>query len=159
MKKELVIVGILMIAIIALNGISQGYTVSSVDKITKDLNELKDIAQNMEEENDEVYMKETNEKNIEVINEKSKEMEESKSKEEIISNKIEKIKEDWYSINYKMSYYIEHDELEKVNSSMVKFEESFKLKEYKEGMTELENCKYILKHIKDKESINIINFF
>lgn len=133
MKKELIIVGIIIIAIIVLNGISQGYTVNSVDKITEDLNELKSIAQNMEEGKAE--------------------------NEEQIFKKIEKIKEDWSKINYKMSYYIEHDEMEKVNSSMVKLEESFKLKEYKEGMTELENCKYILRHIKDKESVNVINFF
>ena len=58
-----------------------------------------------------------------------------------------------------MSCYIEHDEMEKVNSSMVKFETAFNLDEYNEGIIERENCKYILKHIKEKESIRIINFF
>ena len=72
---------------------------------------------------------------------------------------IEKVKSDWSNINYIMSCYIEHDEMEKVNSSMVKFETAFNLDEYNEGIIELENCKYILKHIKEKESIRIINFF
>lgn len=131
MRKEVIIVILIIAIIFTVNAISQNFTIESVERITKDLDELESIA---------------------------KENEESKNKEEI-SKIIEKVKSDWSNINYIMSCYIEHDEMEKVNSSMVKFETAFNLDEYNEGIIELENCKYILKHIKEKESIQIINFF
>lgn len=131
MRKEVIIVILIIAIIFTVNAISQNFTIESVERITKDLDELESIA---------------------------KENEESKNKEET-SKIIEKVKSDWSNINYIMSCYIEHDEMEKVNSSMVKFETAFNLDEYNEGIIELENCKYILKHIKEKESIRIINFF
>ena len=69
------------------------------------------------------------------------------------------MEDEWKIINKKTSFYLEHDELEKVNSSMVKFKSFFELGEYSEAIPELENCKYILRHIKDKESLNPINLF
>ena len=131
MRKEVIIVILIIAIIFTVNAISQKFTTESVQRITKDLDELESMA---------------------------KENEESKNKEEI-SKIIEKVKSDWSNINYIMSCYIEHDEMEMVNSSMVKFETAFNLDEYNEGIIELENCKYILKHIKEKESIRIINFF
>lgn len=131
MRKEVIIVILIIAIIFTVNAISQSFTIESVQRITKDLEELESIA---------------------------KENEDGENKEEI-SKIIEKVKSDWSNINYIMSYYIEHDEMEKVNSSMVKFETAFNLDEYNEGIIELENCKYILKHIKEKESIRIINFF
>ena len=58
-----------------------------------------------------------------------------------------------------MSFYIEHNELEKVNSSLVRFKSYIELEDYQEAITELEECKYILEHIKDKQRMQIINLF
>ena len=54
---------------------------------------------------------------------------------------------------------LEHEELEKANVSMVKFKRYIQLEEYTEAIAELENCKYILDHIRDKEAMQIINLF
>ena len=61
--------------------------------------------------------------------------------------------------NKKTAFYIEHDELEKVNTAMTKFNSYFELEEYTEAIPELENCQYILNHIKEKESMQFINLF
>ncbi len=72
---------------------------------------------------------------------------------------IKDLNEKWTDINNKMSFYIEHDELEKVNSSLVKFKSYIELEEYSEAVPELEECKYILDHIKEKQRLKIINLF
>ena len=72
---------------------------------------------------------------------------------------IKDLNEKWTDINNKMSFYIEHDELEKVNSSLVKFKSYIELEEYSEAVPEIDECKYILDHIKEKQSLKIINLF
>ena len=37
-----------------------------------------------------------------------------------LNSEIKNLDENWTDINNKMSFYIEHDELEKVNTSLVK---------------------------------------
>lgn len=72
---------------------------------------------------------------------------------------IKDLNEKWTDINNKMSFYIEHDELEKVNSSLVKFKSYIELEEYSEAVPEIDECKYILDHIKEKQRLKIINLF
>ena len=78
---------------------------------------------------------------------------------EKLKEKIKTMEEDWKTINNKTALYIEHEELEKANVSMVKFKRYIQLEEYTEAIAELENCKYILDHIRDKEAMQIINLF
>ena len=80
-------------------------------------------------------------------------------KQEKLKEKIKTMEEDWKTINNKTALYIEHEELEKANVSMVKFKRYIQLEEYTEAIAELENCKYILDHIRDKEAMQIINLF
>ena len=134
MKRELIIAIIIVITIFSINAIFQNYTKVSVSKVTESLNNIKNIAE-------------------ELNNVSNEDLKNSMFAE------IDKLKRYWQERNRTMSYYIEHDELEKVNSSMVKFESYLQLEEYTEGIPELENCKYILKHIQEKQSINTINFF
>ena len=76
-----------------------------------------------------------------------------------LNNQIKELEDKWAQIDNKMSFYIEHNELEKVNSSLVKFKSYIELEDYQEAITELEECKYILEHIKDKQRMQIINLF
>ena len=76
-----------------------------------------------------------------------------------LQEKIKTMEEDWKIINRKTAFYIEHEELEKVNASMIKFKSYIQLEEYTEAIPELENCKYILDHIREKEKMQKINLF
>ena len=76
-----------------------------------------------------------------------------------LNNQIKELEDKWAQIDNKMSFYIEHNELEKVNSSLVRFKSYIELEDYQEAITELEECKYILEHIKDKQRMQIINLF
>ena len=82
-----------------------------------------------------------------------------KNSQQELQEKIKTMEEDWKIINRKTAFYIEHEELEKVNASMIKFKSYIQLEEYTEAIPELENCKYILDHIREKEKMQIINLF
>ena len=137
MKKEMIIVIIIVIAIITIDSFTHNYTKLSFSNLNDDLEQIREISESIEIEN-----QGNNEERQEELNEKIKTMEEK-----------------WKIINRKTAFYIEHDELEKVNASMVKFKSYIQLEEYTEAVPEIENCKYILNHIRDKEAMKIINLF
>lgn len=147
MKKELIIVIIIVIAIIILDTITHNYT-----KINEQLEQIKEISE-------EIYIMEKEQDIVENTSKEGKENDNKTSKQEKLKEKIKTMEEDWKSINNKTALYIEHEELEKANVSMVKFKRYIQLEEYTEAIAELENCKYILDHIRDKEAMQIINLF
>ena len=142
MQKEIIIVIIIVITIISADVLTQKYTKDSFTNINSKLYEIKRIGKELEE----IDKSDDNETKFQEKKEKLKE-------------KIEMMQRDWKKINKKTAFYIEHDELEKVNTSMTKFNSYFELEEYTEAIPELENCQYILNHIKEKESMQFINLF
>lgn len=133
MKKEIIIVIIIIITIVTLHIYSQNYTKKSIGVMYGKLDEIENIAKQLDE---------TGEGN----------------KEELYK-KIDDMQNEWSSINRKMALYIEHDELEKVNSSIILMKGYIQMEDYSQGIPELENCEYILYHIQDKQSLKITNLF
>lgn len=132
MQKEIFIVIIIIIAIVSIDVLTNNYTKKNFGRIDEKLEEIKKIG-------------------LSLINEEDKEDE--------LKNKLGELEKDWHNINSKTAFFLEHDELEKINSSMIKFKSYFELEEYTEAIQELENCKFILKHLQDKEAIDLINLF
>lgn len=127
MRKEIIIVFIIIIMIFATDILTQNFTKKSISLINEKLDNIKTS----------IINNETNDLNSEIKN----------------------LDENWTDINNKMSFYIEHDELEKVNTSLVKIKSYIEFEEYSEAVPELEECKYILDHIKEKQRLKIINLF
>ena len=130
MKKEIIIsVIIIIIAIVMGNIITQNYTAKSVNMITDDLEQLKSDL----------------------------------SKNEIDSDKatytVNKVYNDWSSVHDKMAYYIEHDELEKVETNITAMKSFVESGEYAESVSELDKTIFTLKHIEDKYVFNLQNVF
>lgn len=132
MQKEIFIVIIIIIAIVSIDVLTNNYTKKNFGRIDEKLEEIKKIG-------------------LSLINEEDKGDE--------LKNKLGELEKDWHNINSKTAFFLEHDELEKINSSMIKFKSYFELEEYTEAIPELENCKFILKHLQDKEAIDLINLF
>lgn len=127
MKKEMIIVSIILIATIIVNFITQKYTSDSVDKINSTLSEILKIAE--EEDSDK------------------------------LGSKFRELDTEWRKVNNNLAYYVEHDELEKVDTSIVTLKSYLNEQEYKEGITETKKCIFILEHIKDKGKLTVINLF
>ncbi len=129
MYKEIVICIIVVILIVSMDLISNNYT----KEVFNDMNENLGILR------EEMLKKE---KNNNKINEEIK--------------KVEKIWSDNYKI---LTCYIEHNELEKVAKQITLIKGNTDVKEYNQAIPQLDECIFILNHIKDKESLLIRNLF
>lgn len=129
MKKELIICSAIVIAIIIGNILTQGYTKEVVLSMDEELENLKEDL--LQEEVD----------------------------TEKVAGKITNIREEWEKRYQKLAYFIEHDELEKVETELTSLQANIETKEYKQGIPDLQKCIFILDHIKDKSSLQIKNIF
>lgn len=76
-----------------------------------------------------------------------------------IEKEIEKLTNNWEDKHNKLAYYIEHDELEKVDTSIVKMKSYIETQNFSEAIAELEDGKFVLEHIQDKNAFNLKNIF
>ena len=129
MVKEFVICLMILILIFVGNGITQGYSRSSIENINEKLANLRE------------------EMNKEEINH-----------EEIVK-KEEEIDKEWEEMFSRLAYYIEHEELEKVSRNLENTKTYIKSKEYDNATKEINEGIYILNHIEDKYSFNLQNIF
>lgn len=58
-----------------------------------------------------------------------------------------------------LAYYIEHDELEKVETELTRLSADIDIKEYKNCINELNTTIFILNHIKQKEEFDVKSIF
>ena len=131
MKKELIICLFIFILIIIGNIVTQNYTEKCVANMNEKLEQLKETSMKAK------------------IGEKS----------EYIGNEIKEIEDLWNESQEKLAYYIEHDELEKVETQIFAMNGFSEIEKYDEIIPELEKCVFILEHIQDKTKINIKNIF
>ena len=75
------------------------------------------------------------------------------------NKKMEKIEKIWEEKNDVMAYYIEHNELEKVQTEVVKTKADVETKEVAMAIESISNCNFVLEHIKDKNALKIVNVF
>ena len=133
MLKETCIIFIIIIFVITLNTIAQKYTDKTFEAISADLEELG--------------------------NEFKTEEEKDKVDGEAMEEKLDIVKEKWEQRYKILAYYIEHDELEKVYTSIVALDGLLNLEEYGNAIAELEKIKYTLEHIKEKYTFTLMNIF
>ena len=72
---------------------------------------------------------------------------------------MQKIKIKWAERYKLLAYYIEHDELEKVETELVRLAADIDMQEYKHCINELNTAIFILEHILQKEKLDIISIF
>ena len=78
---------------------------------------------------------------------------------EKIQNCVNNIDNNWEEIHDKLAYYIEHDELEKVDTAIVTMKSYIETKDYSSAIAELEEGKFVLEHIQEKNAFNLQNIF
>ena len=103
------------------------------------------------------YTKETIEilsKDLNILKEYILDGDKGKSEE-----KIKKIKQNWEERYKILAFYIEHDELEKVETELVKLQADISVKEFKHCVSELETTIFILEHIQEKEEMHFRSIF
>lgn len=83
-------------------------------------------------------------------------VEENKEKME---TKIAELDEKWNKRHDKLAYYIEHDELEKVDTAIVSAKSYIQTEDYSSAASELDVGKFVLEHIQEKYKFNLVNVF
>ena len=78
---------------------------------------------------------------------------------EQINNEIKNIGTKWEEKQKKLAYYIEHDELEKVHTAIVTMKSYAETENFSSAMAELEEGKFVLEHIQEKNAFNLKNIF
>lgn len=72
------------------------------------------------------------------------------------TNKLNKKREDFHK---KLAYYIEHEELEKVETEIILLKSLIEMQRYDLAVGELDKMSFILEHIKDKSNFSLENIF
>ena len=83
----------------------------------------------------------------------------NKENNKVISERIENIENLWNNYQEKLAYYIEHNELEKVETQIYSIKGLIESKSYDSILSEIEKCSFILKHIEEKSKLSIKNIF
>lgn len=129
MYKEIIITIIIIVVVIIGNNITQNNTTKTVDEINQMLYSIRD----------KIIEQEVNREDVKLS--------------------MENIQNIWGEKQEKMAYYIEHDELEKVETEIKKLKADIDVENYSFAVENLDNCVFILEHIKDKSALKIVNIF
>lgn len=149
MKKEeiatLVIIGIILI----IDLITLYYTKKCIAKISDDLTNL----ENMTVES----IKAENNDNSENNGSNSEGDENKKIESKELKQKSEDIYKEWLGMNDTLTFYIEHDELEKVNVQLERIIANFNVDSTEDAVPEIKETIYILRHIEKKQRLTLRN--
>ena len=129
MLKETIICIVIVIAIIFGNSVTQDYTKESVNELSSELMTLRENVNQEDMEN------------------------------ERIKKEAENIYKHWENRHEKLAYYIEHDELEKVETELIGIKSDLETEDYEELVIGIDKSVFILKHIEDKYAFNLQNIF
>lgn len=129
MKKEIFLIIFLIIIVVSCHNFTQNHTRLFLDDMILDLESIEEDIFNNNIENDN------------------------------LSGKIEDIYSKWKEKYNYLAYYIEHDELEKLEMQLISIRANIKVEDYDRCVEELEKCEFILNHIKSKDSLELINIF
>ena len=129
MHKEIVICVVIILSVILVNAITQNYTKKSVEVMDEKLSNLEETIRNDEPD-------------------------EEKSKE-----KMDEVMNTWKERYEVLAFFIEHDELEKVETELTDLRAQISVKQYEEAVSNLDKSIFILNHIKEKFRLNFKNIF
>ena len=129
MLKETITCLVIIITIFIFDNRTQAYTSQSVRQTVNSLENLK------------------------------KEVSEENKDNEKMKKNINEIYDEWMQFHDKLAFYIEHDELEKVETEMVGVKGNIEIEEYETVVSEIDKCIFILEHIEDKYKFSLANRF
>ena len=129
MKKEIIITIITILIIIIGEIITNNYTKKCVKLTNDNLNDLKKCI---------LYEKESS---------------------DVLKSKSEEIYDEWRNNAKGLAYYIEHDELEKVDVQIQIITADIEAETVEESIPEIEQAIYLLHHIEEKRALKFKNVF
>ena len=127
MKKEEIITFIIIIFVIVTEIFTQKHTNNNLDELDERLKNLKEMTLSKQYSNEQ--LKQT----------------------------TEQIDKNWEEKNNELSFYLEHEELEKICTQIKKIKAHFDTDLEEEVVPEIEEGIYLLDHLRDKQKLNLRN--
>ena len=88
-----------------------------------------------------------------------RDIEENKIKEEELKQKSDNIYGEWKKINEKWSIIVLHDEIDLIETSLIRMKSKIKTGDIEGSMEDLDTSIFLVKHIKEKEKTSLKNIF
>lgn len=105
------------------------------------------------------YLNKTSDLLVDELEEIKKNIENNDFNEKELAKKTEEMYEKWEKTNAKWSIIILHDEIDLIETSLIKMKAFIKTGEIEECMAELDTSIFLLNHIKEKEKTSLKNIF
>ena len=129
MYKQVITIVIISILIFSLNKITQDYTDKTVETIREDLESIRQDIMTGNFNNED------------------------------LKQNINKTYEKWEELDDKLAFYIEHNEIEKIKSSVISVRSYIEVQEYSQAIENIDKSIYVLEYIDEKEKISLDNIF
>ena len=115
-----------------------------------DLKEVKIELENVEK---------SEEEKLSLANSQKLELEEVEEEINGLMDRVGSLKDKWFIEERKLSFFAEHNELEKISYAITVLEENAKNNEYNDALVNIVEANYWLEHIKEKDSFKLKNIF
>ena len=76
-----------------------------------------------------------------------------------VKDNLEEAINSWKNVYERLAYFIEHDELEKVETELTELKANIEQENYEEVVPNIEKGIFILNHIREKFRLNLKNVF
>ena len=128
--KEIVALIIISVFVIGSDIFISKITKESLEKVNNKINEISEIILNDEKYNKEEELK-----------------------------KIEDFEKEWNRLEENLAFFVEHDELEKLDLDVTIMKANMKVDMKKEAFQKMEEIKFVIDHIKTKQKMKLNNIF
>ena len=75
------------------------------------------------------------------------------------SEKIEEINKQWEERHDKLAYFLEHNELEKIETNLTELKSYIETEELPDMVSHIDKTVFLLRHMEDKYAFNLQNIF
>lgn len=106
-----------------------------------------------------MYLNKTSALLIDKLENIKSDIENEKFDKEKVSRKAEEMYSEWEKINEKWSVIILHDEIDLIETALIKMKAEIKSGEIEDSMAEIDTSIFLLNHIKEKEKTSLKNIF
>ena len=78
---------------------------------------------------------------------------------EKLKQEMEKVDDKWKEKHEKLAYYIEHNELEKIETEITTIKSNIETAQYEHSVESIDKSMFLLKHVEDRYAFNLENIF
>ncbi len=78
---------------------------------------------------------------------------------DILEEETKKVEDKWEEKHNKLAYYIEHNELEKIEVELTTIKSNIETADYEHSIESIDKSMFLLKHVEDRYAFNLENIF